>query len=60
MGNDLNPFDWAFEKDKWPLFEVTLMLRAKDEGKVFTALVKLCREAGLQISDIAIIPKEEK
>jgi len=57
----LKSFDWAFEKDiPLPQFTVELALRAKHEREVIMALVKLCREAGLQISDIAIIPKEGK
>lgn len=45
-------------------FRVELVVRAEDEGRVFNALVKLCKEEELEIfvvsSDIGIIPEEEK
>jgi len=40
MENDLSPFDWAFEPDKWPLFKVILVLRAKNPTEMHKTLYK--------------------
>lgn len=60
MENDLSPFGWAFEEDKWPLFEVVLMLRAKDTTEVHNIIQSVCN-GHVQVSDVSVVPiKEDK
>jgi len=59
MKNDLIPFDWAFARDNWPLFEVVLVLKARDTKAVHDAIQNICRER-VQVSDVSVVPKEEK
>ena len=59
---DLEPLDWAFRNEEMKVawFKVELTVSARDEAQVFLTLQKVCELGGLGVSDIAIMPKEEK
>jgi len=58
MENDLSPFDWAFARDKWPLFKVVLVLKARDTTAVHNAIQNICN-GHIQVSDVSVVSKEE-
>jgi len=49
---------WAFEKDKWPLWRVELVLRALDAKTVHDTLQTICVNGRVQVLDVALV--EEK
>lgn len=56
----LSSFDWAFVKDKWPLFSIELTLRAKDTLAVHNAMQRICLDGNVQVEDVFVVLKEEK